>query len=157
MTTNILKSLSLSVIPTVQRMSPEQHRRAKLISKLVEQKQIAQADHDGSEFTITRRKWVKNEQGDKVLIDAPKRIKRWWMTDAEGNCVLIIRYGNKVIELEKGKAAIVVGKPDQLVPTLDKVIAAVNAGELDGHLAQMGLRSPLRKAAKRSMALTRLK
>ena len=39
MTTNILKSLSLSVIPTVQRMSPEQHRRTKLISKLVEQKQ----------------------------------------------------------------------------------------------------------------------
>lgn len=148
MTTNILKSLSLSVIPIAQRMNPEQHRRAKLISKLVEQKQIAQADHDGSEPSIMRRKWIKNEQGTKVLIDAPKRIKRWWINDAEGNCVLIIRYGNKVIELEKGKAAIIVGKPDQLVPTLDKVIAAVNAGELDGHLVQMGLARPLRKAAK---------
>lgn len=148
MTTNILKSLSLSVIPTMQRMSPEQHRRAKLISKLVEQKQIAQAHHDGSELSITRRKWVKNDRGEKVLLDAPKRVKRWWMNDSDGNCVLLIRYGNKVIELEKGKAAIIVGKPDQLVPTLDKVIAAVNAGELDGHLAQMALRSPVRQVAK---------
>jgi len=148
MTTNILKSLSLSVIPTMQRMSPEQHRRAKLISKLTEQKVIAQADLDGCEHAIMRRKWVKNEQGEKVLINAPKRIKRWWMTDADGNCVLIIRYSNRVIELEKGKAAIIVGKPDNLIPTIDAVIAAVNAGELDGHLAQMGLARPLHKAAK---------
>ena len=148
MTSNIIKSLSLSVIPTMQRMSPEQHRRSKLISKLVEQKQISQADNDGSVLTVMRRKWVKNQLGDKVLIDAPKRIKRWWVNDSDSNCMLVIRYGTKVIELEKGKAAIVVGKPDQLVPTLDKIIAAVNAGELDGHLAEMGLRSPLRKASK---------
>lgn len=148
MTTNILKSLSLSVLPTRPQMSAEQHRRAKLIGKLVEQKQIAQADRDGNELSVTRRKWVKNEQGDKLLVEAPKRIKRWWMYDADGNCVLVIRYGSKVIELEKGKAAIVVGKTDNLIPTLDKVIAAVNAGELDGHLAEMGLRKPLRKAAK---------
>ena len=148
MTTNILKSLSLSVIPTMQRMSPEQYRRAKLISKLTEQKEIAQADLDGREHAITRRKWVKNEQGDKVLINAPKRIKRWWMNDADGKCLLLIRYGSKVIELEKDKAAIIVGKPDNLVPTIDAVIAAVNAGELDGHLAQMGLTRPIRNSAK---------
>jgi hypothetical protein len=59
-----------------------------------------------------------------------------------------IRCGSKVIKLEKGKAAIIVGKPDNLIPTIDAVIAAVNAGELDGHLAQMGLARPLRKAAK---------
>lgn len=148
MTTSILKSLSLSVIPTINRMSAEQHRRTKLISKLMEQKQIAQSDRDGSELSVTRRKWVKNEQGEKVLVDAPKRIKRWWMTDADGQCLLVIRYGNKVIELEKGKAAIVVGKPDNLLHTLDKIIEAVNAGELDAHLAQMGLARPLRKLSK---------
>jgi hypothetical protein len=132
----------------MQRMSPEQHRRAKLIGKLTEQKEIAQADLDGCEHAIMRRKWVKNEQDEKVLINAPKRIKRWWMNDADGKCLLVIRYGSKVIELEKGKAAIIVGKPDNLVPTIDAVIAAVNAGELDGYLAQMGLARPLRKASK---------
>lgn len=77
-----------------------------------------------------------------------KRIKRWWVNDATGNCLLAIRYGSKVLELEKGKTAIVVGNPDQLVPTIETVIAAINAGELDGHLAQMGLSRPIRKAAK---------
>ena len=70
------------------------------------------------------------------------------MKDDTGNCLFAIRYGSKVLELEKGKTAIVVGKPDQLVPTIETIIAAINAGELDGHLAQMGLTRPIRKPAK---------
>ena len=47
-----------------------------------------------------------------------------------------MRYGAKAIEFEKGKTAIVVPGKDQLVATLDTVISAVRAGELDEHLAQ---------------------
>lgn len=148
MTATILKNLSLSVLPTVQATSPEQHRRAKLIRKLMEQKVIAEADRDGREPNIMQRRWVTTESGARAAIDAPKRIKRWWFNDEQGNCLFVIRYGSKVLELEKGKAAIVVGNPDQLVPTIDTIIAAINAGELDGHLAQMGLARPIRKAAK---------
>ena len=72
----------------------------------------------------------------------------WWLKDADGNCLLAIRYGSKVLELDKGKSAIVVGKPDQLIPTIETIIAAINAGELDGHLAQMGLTRAIRKPAK---------
>ena len=113
MTTNILKSLTFSAMPSQSRLTPEQHRRAKLVAKLNEQKAIAEADHDGREFVVTRRRWVKSEDGAKHLVDAPKRIKRWWMTDANGNCLLAIRYGSKVLELEKGKAAIVVWESRQ--------------------------------------------
>jgi len=148
MTTNILKNLSLSVLPTNVGLSPEQHRRAKLVGKLMEQKVIAEADRDGREPNIMQRRWVTTESGARAAIDAPKRIKRWWVKDAEGNCLLAIRYGSKVLGLEKGKTAIVVGKPDQLVPTIETIIAAINAGELDGHLAHMGLTRPNLKAAK---------
>ena len=148
MTTNILKNLSLSVLPTLTGMSPEQHRRAKLIRKLMEQKAIAEAERDGREPNIMQRRWVTSESGSKILIDAPKRIKRWWVTDATGNCLLAIRYGSKVLEIEKDKTAIIVGKPDQLVPTIEMIIAAINAGELDGHLAEMGLTRPIRKSVK---------
>lgn len=145
MTVNILKKLSLSVIPTNIGISPEQHRRTKLINKLLEQKAIAEADRDGREPSIMRRRWVTTENGGRAAIDAPKRIKRWWVQDATGNCFLAIRYGSKVLEIEKGKTAIVVGKPDQLVPTIEMIIAAISAGELDGHLAEMGLSRPIRK------------
>ena len=148
MTTNILKKLSLSVLPTSLGMSPEQHRRTKLIGKLMEQKAIAEADRDGLEPNIMQRRWVTTENGGRTAINAPKRIKRWWVQDVTGNWLLAIHYGSKVIEIEKGKTAIVVGNPDQLVPTIETVIAAINAGELDGHLAQMGLSRPLKKTAK---------
>lgn len=148
MTMNILKSLSLSVLPTTQRMSPEQHRRNKLLTKLAEQKLIAEADRDGILPNIMHRRWVTTDGGSKALVDVPKRIKRWWFQDAVGNCLLAIRYGNKVLELEKGKGAIIVGKPDQLVPTIETIVTAANAGELDEQLAGMGLAGPIRKAAK---------
>ena len=148
MTMTILKSLSLSVLPTTQRMSPEQHRRNKLITKLAEQKLIAEADRDGILPNIMHRRWVTTDGGSKALVDVPKRIKRWWFQDAVGNCLLAIRYGNKVLELEKGKGAIIVGKPDQLIPTIDKIIAAINAGELDALLSEMGLTRPIRKVQK---------
>ena len=53
-----------------------------------------------------------------------------------GTVGLTVRYGAKAIEFEKGKTAIVVPSKDQLVATLDTVIAGVRAGELDEHLAQ---------------------
>lgn len=148
MTMNILKSLSLSVLPTTQRISPEQHRRNKLITKLSEQKLIAEADSDGILPNIMHRRWVTTDGGSKALVDVPKRIKRWWFQDAVGNYLLAIRYGNKVLELEKGKGAIIVGKPDQLIPTIEKIIAAINAGELDALLSEMGLTRPIRKVQK---------
>ena len=37
----------------------------------------------------------------------------------------------KPIEFEKGKAAIAVGKKEKLIPTIETVIAAVEAGEFD--------------------------
>jgi hypothetical protein len=47
-----------------------------------------------------------------------------------------VRYGSKTIEFEKGKTAIVVPGMNQLGPTIETVIAAVRAGELDELLAQ---------------------
>jgi hypothetical protein len=66
-----------------------------------------------------------------------KRIRAWWRTDATRAVVLTVHYGAKPIEFEGGKAAIAVGKKNKLIPTIETVIAAVEAGELDGVLARM--------------------
>lgn len=99
-------------------------------------------------MVVTKRRWAKSDDGTKKLIEAPKRLKRWWVSDANGNCVLSVRYGNKVLELEKGKVAIVVGKNDKLIPTIETLISAVNAGELDSHLAQMSIGRGIKKTKK---------
>jgi hypothetical protein len=112
---------------------PVLQRRAKIIDRLKQQAQLAQDPN----YTLSRQKWVKSENGVKELREVPKKVIPWWRTDATGNVVLTVRYGAKPIEFEKGKAAIAVGKKDKLIPTIETVIAAVEAGELDAVLGQM--------------------
>jgi hypothetical protein len=64
--------------------------------------------------------------------------------------MLTVRYGARPIEFEKGKAAIAVGKKDKLVPTIETVIAAVEAGELDtaiGHMSKTAVQLRNKKAS----------
>ena len=74
--------------------------------------------------------------GPRSSFNCKKRVRPWWREDVLGTIGLTVRYGAKAIEFEKGKNAIVVPSKDQLVATLDTVIAGVKAGELDEHLAQ---------------------
>ena len=48
------------------------------------------------------------------LVDAPKRVKRWWRMDGSGNCNLILRYGNKAIAPTADKGALAVGDKGKL-------------------------------------------
>ena len=109
------------------------HRRNKLIVRLQQQIALVQ----DPQFTLTRQKWIVDENGVKQLRELRKKVRAWWRTDPTGAVVLTVRYGSKPIEFEKGKSAIVVGKKDKLIPTIETVIAAVEAGELDGVLGQM--------------------
>ena len=106
-------------------------RRNKLIIQLQQQRALAE---DANFIAVTQR-WRKCEDGEKRLVDRQKRVKRWWYVDPIGNCYLTINYGSKRLELDKGKSAIAVGGKDNLVATIDAVIAAVEAGELDAAIS----------------------
>jgi hypothetical protein len=127
----LLKSLTFGVMSRGSQ-NPDLARRAKLIHRLEQQKRLAQ----DANFVITFSKWVRNEAGSKELVQLQKRVRPWWREDALGTVGLTVRYGAKAIEFEKGKTAIIVPHKEQLVATLDTVISAVKAGELDEHLAQ---------------------
>jgi len=127
----LLKSLQFTTL-TAQQNNPIVMRRAKLIQRLEQQKALA----NDPLYLQTSRKWLVNEQGVKQLIELKKRVRAWWRIDATGAVALTVRYGAKAIEFEKGKAAITIPSKDELVATLDTVISAVRAGELDEHLAQ---------------------
>jgi hypothetical protein len=61
----------------------------------------------------------------------PKRMKEWWFVSASGAVSLSLRYGAKTIELAKGKSAIELANAEQLIPTMQLLKTAVEAGELD--------------------------
>ena len=128
-----LKSLTFAALPRLSATDPVIHRRNKLIVRLQQQVQLAQDPN----FTLTRQKWIADETGVKQLRSLPKKVQPWWRIDPTGAVVLTVRYGAKPIEFSKGLAAIAVGKKEKLIPTIETVIAAVEAGELDAVLAQM--------------------
>src|ERR1019366_3940105 len=128
-----LKSLTFAQLPKLTAADPVIWRRNKLIVRLQQQVQLAQDPN----FSLTRQKWVADETGVKQLRSLPKKVRPWWRTDPTGAVVLTVRYGAKPIEFAPGKAAIAVGKKEKLVSTLETVIAAVEASELDGVLGQM--------------------
>jgi hypothetical protein len=127
----ILKALTFTSL-TSSRQNPVIARRAKLVHRLEQQKQLALDPN----FASTVSKWIRNDAGTKELVKLQKRVRPWWREDVLGTIVLTVRYGSKAIEFEKGKTAIAVPNKDQLIATIDTVISAVKAGELDEYLTQ---------------------
>jgi predicted negative regulator of RcsB-dependent stress response len=60
----------------------------------------------------------------------PKRIRAWWW-ETGSKLNLSIRYGARVIELAKGKNSVELENLAAVLPTLDLIKKAVEAGELD--------------------------
>jgi len=102
-------------------------RRRKLIAKINEQILLA----TDSNYKPTKIKWVHNEDGTERKLEIPKRVRRWWTEIVGGTVLLTVRYGNKLIEFEKGKIAIELSSKTELEPTLQSIKKAVDNGEFD--------------------------
>jgi len=109
-------------------------KRAKLISQLDQQRALLESPA----AQITVQFWQKKTDGTKQLIECQKRIKRWWRIAADGSVILMVRYGNRPIEFEKGKTAITVSNKDKLFDVFVKLIEAVQLGELDTFILNYG-------------------
>ena len=128
---SILTALVFVPLPRKTIADPVIQRRATFIKQLEQQRELARDEG----FEPTKRKWVVMADGSKQLVTVPKRVKRWWRMDAQGNCFLVLRYGNRVITLNAGRTAIAVGPKSKLVRVIDTVITAAKAGEMDAVLA----------------------
>ena len=128
---SFIKTLTLTVVPRNNVVSPEKHRRSKLVAHLQEQLSMAKADAEGTTFAVKKRRWELTEDGKKFLTEVDKRLKKWWVVNNDGSIVLGVRWGSKLMELDKGKTGIAVDSIKTLIDVLEKLIVAVDAGELD--------------------------
>lgn len=127
----LLSSLKLSVRPEKASDNPTLKKREKLITKLNQQLAMAQSHVAGETYTVYKEKWQKNaETGQQEKIQIPKKVSPWYYL-RNNQYFFEVRYGNKPLELSKGNHAIEVGEQENLVPTIETVIEAVVAGELD--------------------------
>ena len=132
---SLLNALKLTAAQKPTHLHPVQQRRNKMAKRLWEQIELAKAQQAGTTFMPTKLRLVKDaETGVHKSVEAQKRVKAWWFTGENGKLVLSLRYGSRVLELAKGKAAVEVAASKDLVPTLETLKAAVLAGELDAQI-----------------------
>jgi len=125
-----LSSLKITNVVRQTTTNTSEFRKTKLIKKLDEQIALATAQKNGELFTVKRLKNVKDGNGNSTQIEVQKRVSPWFWTDNNKTYVQI-RYGTRVLELQKGKNTIETASADDLVKTLAIVRTSVASGELD--------------------------
>ena len=133
----MIKFIDLKIIAAkrVVQLSPVVQRRNKVAKRIAEQIELATAKQDGKSYAPTKQRKVTDAvTGEINTISAPKRIKEWYFISDSGKMCVQLRYGAKIVEFAKGKSAVELAKPTDLVPTLEALKAAVEGGELDAQL-----------------------
>jgi len=119
------------------RKSPTILRRAKLTGKIQAQISRAKAAVAGDVFTTKKVKFVTDQaSGERRPVEISSQVKPWWFTAPAGKLVLSLRYGAKLLEIQRGKNAIEVADMDDLIATLEVIKQAAHDGELDAQIDQ---------------------
>ena len=135
----IIAKLNITNVNRPQQQPAIVQRRNKLINRLHDQLELAQAEADGREYLKARRRHVKNPMtGEYVEAIVSRKLRAWYWTAEDGKVYISLRYGTRILELSKGKSAIEVGEKKQLVPVIEALKQAVAAGELDAQIAAAG-------------------
>ena len=133
-TATLLQSLKITAAKKAIGNNPQAHRRMKLARKLWEQIQLAKSQAEGTNFTMTRFRSVVDADGGRRSVEIARRVRAWWWTTDTNRLALNIRYGARKLEISKGKSAVEIATLADLVPTLELIKQAVEAGELDAQI-----------------------
>ncbi len=136
-----LSKLKLTTAQKPQQVTVQQQRRNKLIMRLAQQIQLARAQQAGESYMTSKLRRIKDaDTGTTQMITVNTAVRAWWFTADNGKLAVSVRYGARVIELAKGKSAVELASPQELVPVLETLKAAVQAGELDQQIAAVSTR-----------------
>ena len=133
-TATLLQSLKITAAKKTVSNNPQVLRRMKLARKLWEQIQLAKSQAGGANFALTRFRSVVVPDGSRRSVETPRRVRAWWWTTETNRLALSIRYGARKLEISKGKSAVEIATAAELVPTLELIKQAVEAGELDAQI-----------------------
>ncbi len=127
----LLKTLKLTRYQRNNSNNPVLHRRIKLTAGISEQIQLA----ENPNYKQINVRTVADNSGELRKVEVTKRVFRWWRVGAEGTVELTVRYGSRVLELDKGMDAVELASADELVPVLEQFKAAAERGEMDDMIA----------------------
>ena len=130
-----LNSLKIVAAVRITAVSPIQFRRSKLSAKIADQIELARAAQNGTTYTPTRVRSIKDRiTGETQTIEQARRVRPWWFRAESGKTCIQLKYGSKVIDFSKGRNAIEVANETELISVLETLKKAVETGELDAQM-----------------------
>ncbi|OHV14972.1 hypothetical protein BK022_22455 [Methylorubrum extorquens] len=150
----LLKTLKLSAAaPAASAKDPLSRAREKLLGQLAEQKNMVGATLEGWLYEPPKVAAIrKDASGQRVRVEVARRVRKGWFQDEAGTVHFIMRVGGRPLDLQPGKAAISIGSLDKLPGTIDALISAVRAGELDPQIKEAAAARGLMMAERRKKA-----
>jgi len=133
-----LKELQLTTSKNGIKAIPVAHRRNKLITKIHEQLELCEAKMNGQIYAPKKlRTYVNKQTGERMTVEAAKRIKEWHWVAPDGHIHLSVKYGSKALVFaDNGSNAIVCDNKDALLQALKTLKQAVMDGELDNAITE---------------------
>jgi hypothetical protein len=85
------------------------------------------------QHTRLKQRWMKVD-GERRLTERRVLVRPWWRQQRDGSVVFTLKVGVSRVELDKGKAGIIVPSAAELPQLIEGLVAAVGRGELDAQL-----------------------
>jgi hypothetical protein len=130
-----LSKLTLTTTSPRQPITPLARKRIKLLQRLDQQIEAAEAFLRDEQFMEEIKRWIRDDDtGDKQLITKERPVRTWWWQNQHGAWMISLRDGNRLIPLGEDKTSAEVGNKADLVDVLSTLRDAVIVGELDKEL-----------------------
>ena len=139
---SMLAKLNVKSVQRAQYKSPAERRRTKLLSAIEEQVRVLDAALKGEEYVLAVRKWKLNAEGERVRVDAEKRVRAWFFEQDSGYYVQC-KYGARTLPIADKGNAVFVKQLAEVGAVLEAFYKAAAAGEFD---------AAVERAAKRKSA-----
>lgn len=130
-----LSKLTVKSVTRTNKQDPVQQRRQKLLAGIEEQLNVLAAAMKDESYEVAKKTWVKNEQGEKVLVEKMRAVRAWFF-EQDGGWYVQCKYGSRALALGKGNAVFVKTLQD-VQGALATLKDAAAAGELDQAIENM--------------------
>jgi hypothetical protein len=135
----MLAKLNVKTVQRTAYKSPAEQRRTKLLAAIEEQMRVLDAAIEGKEYVLAVRKWKLNAEGERVRVDAAKRVRAWFFEQDAGVYVQC-KYGARTLPIADKGNAVFVKDLKEVTAVLEAFYAACAAGEFDAALAEAAKR-----------------
>lgn len=125
-----IAKLNLKTVQRNTQKDPVVARREKLVAGIEEQDRVLSAALAGEEHTVKVKRWKTNDAGERVRIEAEKRVRAWFF-EQDGGWYVHCKYGSRILNINGKSNAVFVDKLDDVAVALEAFKKAAESGELD--------------------------